>query len=153
MMAVKEPKGMLKEFKEFALKGNMIDLAVGVMIGAAFGAVTNSIVSDLLTPLIGMITGGRDFSGLMIVLKEGKTPSPYATPAEAKLAEAVTLNYGAFLNILINFLIVAFVLFLIVKAFNAMRKKQEAEPVPDPEPTNEELLLTEIRDLLKANQG
>ena len=144
---------MLKEFKEFALKGNMIDLAVGVMIGAAFGAVTNSIVADLLTPLIGLITGGKDFSGLMVVLKEGSPPAPYPTPAAAKEAGAVTLNYGQFLNVFINFLIVAFVLFLIVKLFNSMRKKQEEAPAPDPEPTAEEVLLTEIRDLLKERQS
>ena len=145
----RESETLLKEFKEFALKGNMLDLAVGVMIGAAFGAVTNSIVADILTPIIGWVTGGRDFSGIMLILKEGATPGPYPTPAAAKEAGAVTINFGVFLNVFLNFLIVAFVLFMIVKGFNSLRKKQEEEPTPDPEPTAEELLLTEIRDLLK----
>lgn len=153
MSETKERKGIFKEFREFALKGNFIDLAVGVMIGASFTAVTNSIVADLLTPLIGLATGGKDFSGMMVVLKEGKTPGPYATPAIAKEAEAITLNYGVFFNIFLNFLIVAFVLFLIVKLFNSVRRKEEEAPKPDPEPTAEEKLLTEIRDLLKEKRA
>jgi large conductance mechanosensitive channel len=110
-------------------------------------------VADLLTPVIGLITGGRDFSGMMMILKEGTTPGPYATPAAAKEAGAITLNYGVFLNVFLNFLIVAFLLFLIVKLFNAVRRKEEEAPKPDPEPTAEEKLLIEIRDLLKENRG
>ncbi len=120
---------MLKEFREFAIKGNMLDLAIGLVLGTAFGAVINSIVTDLFTPIIGAITGGIDFKDKSFEIA------------------GVALNYGMFITALINFLIVAFALFLVVKAVNRFRKQEEAAPA---EPTNEEVLLAEIRDLLKA---
>jgi large conductance mechanosensitive channel len=130
---------VVKEFKEFAMKGNVIDLAVGVVIGAAFGKIVTSLVSDIMLPPLGILTGGIDFSDMKLTIK--------AADALKKTA-AVTINYGLFLNILIQFIIVAFCVFLVVKAINVMKKKQEAAPAPDPVPTNEEVLLTEIRDLL-----
>ena len=122
---------MLKEFKEFALKGNAVDLAIGVIIGAAFGAIVTSLVSDIMMPPIGKALGGVDFSNLFVVLGDGTYPSL----AEAQKAGAATINYGVFLNRLINFLIVAFVLFMVVKAVN--RLKREA-PAPAPAPTEKE---------------
>lgn len=120
---------MFKEFKEFALKGNMIDLAVGVIIGAAFGAVMTSLVSDILMPLLGLLSGGVDFSNKMLVLKEGATAGPYATPAAAATAGAVTLNWGLFLNAILAFLLVVIALFIVIKGINRM--KREA-PAADP---------------------
>jgi len=122
---------MWKEFKEFALKGNAVDLAIGVIIGAAFGAIVTSLVSDLMMPPIGKALGGVDFSNLFVVLGDGT----YASLAEAQKSGAATVNYGVFLNKLINFLIVAFVLFMVVKAMNRM--KREA-PAPAPAPTEKE---------------
>ncbi len=114
---------MLKEFKEFAIKGNAVDLAVGVIVGAAFGAVVGSLVKDVIMPPIGALLGGADFSQLFIVLKEGaKAAGPYATVAAAADAGAVTLNYGVFINTLINFVIVAFAVFMLVKVINRLRK-------------------------------
>jgi len=120
---------LFKEFKEFALKGNMIDLAVGVIIGAAFGAVMTSLVSDILMPLLGLLSGGVDFSNKMLVLKEGATAGPYATPAAAATAGAVTLNWGLFLNAILAFLLVVIALFIVIKGINRM--KREA-PAADP---------------------
>jgi large conductance mechanosensitive channel len=143
---------MLKEFKEFAMKGNVVDLAVGVIIGAAFGAIVNSLVSDLIMPLVGLATGGIDFSDRFILLKEGAlAPPPYATLAAAKAAGAVTLNIGIFLNLVLNFIIVAFSLFLVIKAMNSARRAPEAPAAP-PAPTREEVLLAEIRDLLRTSR-
>lgn len=143
---------MLKEFREFALKGNVVDLAVGIVIGAAFGAIVNSIVQDLLMPVIGLITGGIDFSQRFVLLRDGTPPGPYPTVAAAKAAAAVTLNVGLFLNAVINFVIIAFALFMIVKGVNTARRQRAAEPAPaaPPAPTTEERLLAEIRDLLRA---
>ena len=118
---------MLKEFKEFAVKGNMVDMAVGIMIGAAFGAIVTSLVNDVIMPPIGLMLGGLDFSSLFIVLKEGTTPGPYFTVAEAKAAGAVTLNYGLFFNAMISFFLIAVVLFMMVKGMNNLRKKAEDE--------------------------
>jgi large conductance mechanosensitive channel len=144
---------MLKEFKEFAMKGNVVDLAVGVIIGAAFGAIVASLVSDLIMPLIGLATGGIDFSDRFVLLKAGTTaPPPYATLAAAKAAGAVTLNIGIFLNLVMNFVIVAFCLFLVIKAMNSARRAPEAALATPPPPTREELLLAEIRDLLRTNR-
>ncbi len=141
---------MLKEFREFAVRGNVIDLAVGVIIGAAFGTVVTSLVNDVIMPPIGLALGGVDFSSLFIILKQGtKAAGPYMTPAEAKLAGAVTVNIGVFINALINFVIVAFAIFMLVKAVNAARRQTPAAPV-DAAPTPQEKLLTEIRDLMKA---
>jgi large conductance mechanosensitive channel len=117
---------MLKEFKEFAMRGNVIDMAVGIIIGAAFGLIIASLVSDVLMPPIGLILGNMDFSNLFMVLKEGKTAGPYATVAAAKGAGAVTLNYGLFVNTIVNFLIVAFAIFFLVRGMNALKKKEEA---------------------------
>ena len=139
---------MLKEFRDFALKGNVVDMAVGIIIGAAFGAIVNSLVGDVIMPIVGLVTGGVDFSERFVVLKEGAQAGPYATVAAAKAAGAVTLNIGVFINLIVNFVIVAFALFMVVKAMNTARREKEAAPAP-PAPTKEELLLTEIRDLLQ----
>lgn len=139
---------MLKEFREFALKGNVVDMAVGIIIGGAFGTIVSSLVADVLMPPIGLALGGVDFSSLFAVLKEGGTPGPYATVAAAKEAGAVTINIGLFINAVISFLIVAFALFLVIKAMNTARKQQAAAPAPPPGPTQDQKLLTEIRDLL-----
>lgn len=120
---------MFKEFKEFAMKGNMVDLAIGVIIGAAFGAVMTSLVSDVLMPLLGLLTGGVDFSNKMLVLQEGNLPGPYPTPEAAAAASAITLNWGMFLNAAIAFLLVSLALFMVVKTINRM--KREA-PAADP---------------------
>jgi large conductance mechanosensitive channel len=142
---------MLKEFRDFISKGNVLDLAVGIMIGAAFGAIVSSFVKDLLTPLLG-IAGKANFENMFLVLHAGdKDPGPYASLDAATKAGANVLSYGVFLNALINFLIIAFVLFLIVRTVNKMRKQEAEAPAAAPEPTNEEKLLTEIRDLLKKN--
>jgi large conductance mechanosensitive channel len=133
---------MLKEFQEFALKGNMVDLAVGVIIGAAFGGLVQSVVNDLLMPIIGLITGGIDFSQMYVQL----SGAPQPTLDQAREAGA-TLAYGNFITLLINFLIVAWVLFFVVKAMN--RLKRQEPPPPPPAPPAEVALLTEIRDLLK----
>jgi len=120
---------MLKEFKEFAIKGNMVDLAIGVIIGGAFGGVVSSLVKDVIMPPIGALLGGADFSNLFWVIKEGATAGPYASVAAAAEAGAATLNYGVFINTVINFLIVAWAVFLVVKAMNKMRRAEaEAEP-------------------------
>jgi large conductance mechanosensitive channel len=139
---------MLKEFREFALKGNVVDMAVGIIIGGAFGTIVSSLVADVLMPPIGLALGGVDFSSLFVVLREGGTPGPYATVAAAKEAGAVTINIGLFINAVISFLIVAFALFLVIKAMNTARKQQAAAPAPPPGPTQDQKLLTEIRDLL-----
>jgi large conductance mechanosensitive channel len=138
---------MLKEFKEFAMRGNMVDMAVGIVIGAAFGAVVASLVTDLFTPFLGLV-GGMDFTNWFAVLREGQPPGPYPTLEAAKTAGAVTLNVGLFLNAVINFVIVALALFLVVKAVNRMKRQQAEAPAP-PVPTPQEKLLVEIRDLLK----
>jgi large conductance mechanosensitive channel len=119
---------MLKEFKAFAVKGNMVDMAVGIIIGAAFGAIIGSLVSDVLMPPIGLLLGNVDFSNLFLVLKEGKTPGPYATIAAAKGAGAVTLNYGLFVNTIVNFLIIAFAIFFVIRSINQLKKKEVAPP-------------------------
>ena len=139
---------MLKEFRDFALKGNVVDMAVGIIIGAAFGAIVNSLVGDVIMPIVGLVTGGVDFSERFVVLKEGAQAGPYATVAAAKAAGAITLNIGVFINLIVNFVIVAFALFMVVKAMNTARRQKEAAPAP-PAHTKEELLLTEIRDLLQ----
>ena len=119
---------MFKEFREFIIKGNVLDLAVGIIIGAAFGSIVGTLVSDVVMPPIGLLLGNVDFSNLFIVLKEGTTAGPYATVAAAKGAGAVTLNYGLFLNTVVNFLIVAFAIFFLIRGMNALKKKEEAPP-------------------------
>lgn len=141
---------MLKEFKDFAVKGNMVDLAIGVMIGAAFGAIVSSLVDDIFMPLIGLILGGVDFSNLFIVLSN---PQNLAVPSLAVAQEAgiATLNIGLFINAVVKFAIVAAVLFMVVKGINAMKRKTVEEPAAaSPSPSKQEILLTEIRDALRA---
>jgi large conductance mechanosensitive channel len=119
---------MLKEFREFIMRGNVVDLAVGVIIGAAFGTIVKSLVDDVLMPFIGLLVGGADFSNLFAILKHGTPPGPYATPAIAKAAGAVTINYGVFLNNVMTFLIVAFAVFLLVRAINRIRRDDAPAP-------------------------
>jgi large conductance mechanosensitive channel len=130
---------MVKEFKEFAMRGNVVDMAVGIVIGAAFGKIVSSFVNDVLMPPIGMLLGGVDFGDLMVTLKAavGDTPT-------------VVLKYGAFINTVLDFLIVAFAIFMVIKGMNAMKKKEEAAPPEPPKPSKEEVLLAEIRDVLKS---
>ncbi len=140
---------MFKDFKEFAMRGNVIDLAVGVVIGAAFGKIVDSLVKDIIMPPIGMIVGKVDFANMFFILNEGNVPGPYATLADAQKAGAVTLNPGLFINQLISFIIIAFAIFLVVKMINKL-KREEAPAPAAPAPTPEDIeLLREIRDLLK----
>lgn len=141
---------MIKEFKEFALRGNVLDMAVGIVIGAAFGTIVQSLVNDVIMPPIGMLLGGVDFAELFLVIQEGATAGPYATVEAATEAGAVTINYGLFINSVISFLIVAFALFMLIRGFNKLKREEEAAPEAPPEPSKEEVLLAEIRDLLKA---
>jgi len=138
---------MLKEFREFALKGNMVDLAIGVIIGGAFGGLVNSIVADLLMPIIGVITGGIDFTNLYVQL----SGTPVANDLAAARKAGATLAYGNFITLAINFLIIAFVLFLVVKGMNRMKKKEEDAPPAVAAIPADVALLTEIRDLLKKS--
>ena len=126
---------MLKEFKEFAMRGNVVDMAVGVVIGAAFGAIVKSLVDDILMPLIGLLLGDADFSNLFVILREGSVPGPYDTLALAQEAGAVTLNYGLFINSIVSFLIVAFAIFLLIRSINRMQREEEAPPA---EPTTKD---------------
>lgn len=126
---------MLKEFKEFALRGNVVDMAVGIIIGAAFGTIVSSLVNDVIMPPIGLVLGGLDFANLFILLKSGSPTGPYASLAEAQAAGAVTINYGVFINAVVSFLIVAFVIFLLIRSINRMKREEEA---PLAEPTTKE---------------
>lgn len=137
---------MFKEFREFAMKGNVVDLAVGVIIGAAFGAIVSSLVGDIIMPIIGSVTGGLDFSNYFTPLSNAVTAN---TLVEAKKQGAV-LAWGNFLTLTLNFLIVAFVLFMVVRSMNRLKRKDEAKPAEPPKPTREQELLAEIRDLLKS---
>ena len=129
---------LLDEFKAFAMRGNVVDMAVGIIIGAAFGKIVSSIVSDIIMPPIGLLLGGVNFTDLKIVMKAATETDP-----------AVTWNYGNFLQVTFDFLIVAFAVFLLIKGMNALKKKEEAAPPAPPAPTKDQVLLTEIRDLLK----
>jgi large conductance mechanosensitive channel len=126
---------MLKEFKEFAMRGNVVDMAVGIIIGAAFGTIIKSLVADILMPPIGMALGNVDFSNLFVVLKVGEVAGPYAALADAKAAGAVTINYGVFLNTVISFVIVAFAVFIVIRNINRLKRQEEAPPA---EPTTKE---------------
>ena len=126
---------MLKEFREFAMRGNVIDMAVGIVIGAAFGTIVNSLVQDVIMPPIGLLLGNVDFSNIFAVIKEGKVPGPYASIAAAKAAGAVTINFGVFVNTLISFILIAFAVFLLVRTINKLRRQEEAPP---PVPTTKE---------------
>jgi large conductance mechanosensitive channel len=137
---------MWREFRDFAMRGNVVDLAVGIIIGAAFTTIVNSLVNDLIMPPLGLVLGGVDFTDFFLTLKGGSFP----TLAAAKAGGAVTLNYGAFINAVIRFLIVAFAIFILVKQINRLKREEpKPEPAP-PAPSPEEVLLAEIRDLLKA---
>lgn len=127
---------MLQEFKNFAMRGNVVDMAVGIIIGGAFGKIVSSLVADIIMPPIGMLMGGVDFSNLAIALGEGEG--------------AASINYGVFINTLLDFLIVAFAIFMVIKGMNSMKKKEEEKPAEPPKPSAEEVLLTEIRDALKS---
>ncbi|MBI5647547.1 MAG: large conductance mechanosensitive channel protein MscL [Ignavibacteriae bacterium] len=141
---------MLKEFKEFVMRGNVFDMAVGIIIGAAFGTIVTSLVNDIIMPPIGILLGGVDFAGFYILLKEGAAAAgPYADLKAAKAAGAVTLNYGQFINTVISFLIVAFAIFMLVKAVNKLKRETPPAPPAPVEPPEEVLLLREIRDNLK----
>ena len=140
---------MLNEFKQFAMRGNVVDLAVGVIIGAAFGKIVDSLVKDIIMPPIGLILGKVDFSNLFLVMKDGATPPPYLSVDAAQKAGAVTLNYGIFINAAISFVIVAWAVFLLIKAMNRLNKAEPPAPAAPPEPSEDVLLLREIRDALK----
>jgi large conductance mechanosensitive channel len=129
---------MMKEFKSFAMRGNVVDMAVGIIVGGAFGKIVSSFVKDVVMPPIGMLIGGVDFSDLAITLKEAAGEAP-----------AVVIAYGAFIQTLVDFIIIAFAIFMAVKAMNSLKKKEEEKPAAPPAPSKEEVLLTEIRDLLK----
>lgn len=139
---------MFKEFREFIMRGNVIDLAVAFVIGAAFGAIVSSLVKDIIMPIVGYALGGVDFTNMFVVLGGGS----YATLADAQKAGAATINYGIFINTIITFLVVALAMFFVVKSMNAMKRKQAEAPAAPPAPSKEEQLLTEIRDLLKNRQ-
>jgi len=141
---------MWQEFRTFVMRGNVIDLAVGIILGAAFTTIVNSLVNDIIMPPLGLLIGGLDFSNFFVTLKGGSYPSPEA----AKAAGAVTINYGLFLNAVLRFVIVAFAIFILVKQVNRIRWPGTAEeaPAPPPSPPREELLLTEIRDLRSARR-
>jgi large conductance mechanosensitive channel len=136
---------MIKEFREFIERGNVIELAVAFVMGVAFNAIIKSFVADIIMPLVGLVTGGIDFANRFIVLGAGD----YATLAEAQEAGAATLNYGVFINAIIEFVIIAFVLFMIVRTYNRMKKKEEEAPAAPAEPPRQEVLLEEIRDALQ----
>lgn len=132
---------MMSEFREFAMRGNVIDMAVGIVIGIAFGKIVSSFVNDVVMPPIGVLVGGVDFSNLSTTLKQA-----------SEEAEAVTLNYGLFIQTVVDFLIIAFAIFMVIKAMNSLKKKKEEEPAAPPKPSAEEILLTEIRDLLRQQR-
>ena len=138
---------MFKEFREFAMRGSVLDMAVGIIIGAAFGTIVSSLVADVLMPPIGLLLGKVDFANLYVLLTAGQTPGPYASLAAAQQAGAVTLNYGAFINKIISFLIVAFSLFLIIRSMNRMKRKAEA---PAPAPTTKDCPFCATAVPLKA---
>ncbi|HOI47846.1 MAG TPA: large-conductance mechanosensitive channel protein MscL [Prolixibacteraceae bacterium] len=144
--------GIFKEFKAFAMKGNVLDLAVAVIIGGAFGKIVTSFVNDVLMPPLGLLLGNADFSYLKITLRGGKEAVMQGDQVVQEAVQAVTLNYGVFVNTVIDFLIVAFSIFMVIKAFNRLQRKKEEAPAPPPAPSKEETLLTEIRDILKETQ-
>ena len=140
---------MIKEFKTFIMRGNVMDMAVGIIIGAAFGLIVKSFVADVLMPPIGLLLGNVDFSNIFSVIKDGNPVGPYATLDAAKEAGAVIVSWGVFFNTVISFLITAFAIFLMIKSLNKMKKKEEEAPAAPPAPPKSEVLLEEIRDLLK----
>jgi len=141
--------GMFKEFKTFVSKGNVIEMAVGLILATYFGAIIKSLVNDIIMPPIGMLLGGVDFSELKVVLQEGSAAVMDGDKVISPAIKEVAISYGVFINTIITFIIVAFAIFMVVKSYNNMKKKEEEKPAPPPEPSKEEVLLTEIRDLLK----
>ena len=139
---------MLQEFKEFAMKGNFVDMAVGIVIGAAFSTIVKSFVDDMIMPWVGHLTGGVDFANMFMIISGGEEGVTYNTVALAQEAGAVTMNYGLFFNAVFTFVIVAFVLFMVIKGMNAAKKAEEEAPEAPAEPSDEAKLLTEIRDAL-----
>ena len=140
---------MLKEFKEFAMRGNVVDMAVGIIIGGAFGTIVKSLVNDVIMPPIGLLMGNVDFADLFITLQQGATPGPYTTVAVAKEAGAVTMNYGLFANSVISFIIVAFAIFMLIRALNKLKREEEAPP---PEPTTKECAFCMSEIAIKASR-
>ncbi len=140
---------MLKEFREFAIRGNVVDMAVGIIIGAAFGKIVESLVKDVIMPPIGLLLGKVDFANLFVVLREGAQAGPYLSVEAAQKAGAVTFNYGMFINAVIAFVIVAFAVFLLIRAINRLKREEEAKPPAPAAPAEEIVLLREIRDNLK----
>ena len=142
---------MLGEFKEFAMKGNFVDMAVGIVIGAAFGTIVKSFVDDIIMPWVGVLTGGVDFSNMHYVINNPVDGAVYSTIEAAKEAGAVTMNYGLFINAMLTFIIVAFALFMVIKGMNAAKKAEEEAPEAPAEPSDEAKLLAEIRDALSKS--
>lgn len=140
---------ILKEFKEFAVKGNVLDLAIAVIIGAAFGKIITSLVNDILMPPLGLLLGNRDFSNLRVILKHAREAVVEGEEVIVPAVEEVAIRYGLFINNVLDFLIVAGAIFMIIRAFNSLKRKEEAKPTAPPAPSREEVLLTEIRDILK----
>ena len=141
-------KKLLEEFKAFAMRGNVLDMAVGVVIGGAFGKITTSLVNDIIMPVVSILTGGVDFSAWKWVLKAAVVDA-----AGEVTSPEVAVNFGNLIAVVLDFIIIAFVIFCLIKGINKLHKKKEEEPAPPPEPSNEEKLLTEIRDLLKDNKN
>lgn len=142
--------GFIKEFKQFAMRGNVVDMAVGIIIGAAFGKIVSSLVNDVIMPPIGMLLRGINFSEFKMVIKDAVPATVDAAGNAAPEIAAVTLNYGSFIQVIIDFLIIALAIFMMIRVMNKMQKKEEAKPAPPPAPSKEETLLTEIRDILKS---
>lgn len=140
---------MLNEFKKFAMRGNVVDMAVGVIIGVAFGKIVDSLVKDLIMPPLGLLLGEVNFSNLFLILKAGSAPGPYGTLEAAQKAGAVTFNYGLFTNTVFSFVIIAFAVFLLIRFVNRMAERKDAAPAPPPAPSEEVVLLREIRDALR----
>lgn len=137
----------IKEFKTFAMRGNVVDMAVGIIIGGAFGKIVSSLVSDIIMPPVGLLIGGVRFQNLKVILKHAQTD-----PTNGKVTEAVSINYGNFINTALDFVVIAFSIFLLVKLINSMKHKEETKPTPPPAPSKEAQLLSEIRDLLKEQK-
>ena len=144
--------GMLKEFKTFAMKGNVLDLAVAVVIGGAFGKIVTSFVNDVIMPPVGLLLGNTDFSKLRVILKQGVDAVMDGDSVVAPAITEVSIRYGAFINTLLDFVLVALAIFMVIKAFNKLKKKEEEAPATPPAPSKEETLLSEIRDILKEKK-
>ena len=144
--------GILKEFKSFAMRGNVLDLAVAVIIGTAFGKIVTSLVNDIIMPPVGLLLGNRDFGNMRIILKHAREAVVEGDTVVVPAIAEVSVRYGAFINNILDFLIVAAAIFAVIKAFNSMKRKQDLQPAPPPAPSKEEMLLAEIRDILKERK-